>query len=85
MRQFNLHMRVMNEERLWKSEYNRLPDGTIPLKDHDNGKPIPRTAGMLEICRESNYDTYGEVLTLNNLNVQSVMFLTVILKMAIRM
>lgn len=42
-------MRVMNEERLWKSEYNRLPDGTIPLKDHDNGKPIPRTAGMLEI------------------------------------
>lgn len=67
MRQFNLHMRVMNEERLWKSEYNRLPDGTIPLKDHDNGKPIPRTAGMLEICRESNYDTYGEVLTLNKL------------------
>lgn len=60
-------MRVMNEERLWKSEYNRLPDGTIPLKDHDNGKPIPHTAGMLEICRESNYDTYGEVLTLNKL------------------
>ena len=22
---------------------------------------------MLEICRESNYDTYGEVLTLNKL------------------
>ena len=37
------------------------------MKDHDNGKPIPRTAGMLEICRESNYDTYGEVLTLNKL------------------
>ena len=67
MRQFNLHMRVMNEERLWLSEYNRLADGTVPLKDHDNSKPIYRTAGMLEICRESNYDTYGEVLTLNKL------------------
>lgn len=67
MRQWNLHMRVMNEERLWKSEYNRLADGSIPLKDHDNGKPIPRTSGMLEICRESNYDTYGEFLTLHKL------------------
>ena len=67
MRQFNINMRVMNEERLWVSTYNRLPDGTIRLKDRDNGKPIPRTAGMLEICRESNYDTYGEMLTLNKL------------------
>lgn len=67
MRQFNLHMRVMNEERMWLSTYNRLPDGTIKLKDRDNGKPIPRTAGMLEICRESNYDTYGEFLTLTKL------------------
>lgn len=67
MRQFNLHMKVMNEERLWLSTYNRLPDGTIKLKDRDNGKPIYRTAGMLEICRESNYDTYGEFLTLTKL------------------
>lgn len=67
MRQFNLNMRVMNEERLWLSTYNRLPDGTIKLKDRDNGKPIPRTAGMLEICSESNYDTYGEFLTLTKL------------------
>lgn len=67
MRQFYLHMKVMNEERLWLSTYNRLPDGTIKLKDRDNGKPIPRTAGMLEICRESNYDTYGEYLTLTKL------------------
>lgn len=67
MRQFGLNMRIMNEERLWLSTYNRLPDGTIKLKDHNNGKPIPRTAGMLEICRESNYDTYGEFLTLTKL------------------
>ena len=68
MRQFNLHMRVMNEESLWLSEYNRNTNGEITLKDRDNGKPIPRTSGMLEICRESNYDTYGEYLTLRKLN-----------------
>lgn len=67
MRQFNIHMRVMNEERLWLSEYNRNANGEIALKDRDNGKPIPRTAGMFEICRESNYDTYGEYLTLSKI------------------
>ena len=67
MRQFNLTMRVMNEERLWMAEYNRNTNGEIALKDRDNGKPIPHTSGMLEICRESNYDTYGEYLTLGKL------------------
>lgn len=68
MRQFNLHMRVLNEERLWIAEYNRNLNGEITLKDRDNGKPIPHTSGMLEICRESNYDTYGEYLTLGKIN-----------------
>lgn len=67
MRQFNLQMRVMNEERLWLAEYNRNINGEVLLKDRDNDKPIPHTAGMLEICRESNYDTYGEYLTLTKL------------------
>ena len=67
MRQFNLQMRVMNEERLWLAEYNRNDKGEVLLKDRDNDKPIPHTAGMLEICRESNYDTYGEYLTLAKL------------------
>ena len=67
MRQFHLNMRVMNEERLWMAEYNRNANGEILLKDRDNGKPIPHTSGMLEICRESNYDTYGEYLTLNKI------------------
>lgn len=67
MRQFNLKMRVMNEERLWLAEYNRNQNGEILLKDRDTGKPIPHTAGMLEICRESNYDTYGEYLTLSKI------------------
>lgn len=68
MRQFHIHMRVMNEERLWLAEYNRNLNGEVLLKDRDNGKPIPHTSGMLEICRESNYDTYGEILTLNKIN-----------------
>lgn len=67
MRQFHLNMRVMNEERLWMAEYNRNSNGEVLLKDRDNGKPIPHTSGMLEICRESNYDTYGEYLTLNKI------------------
>lgn len=67
MRQFHLNMRVMNEERLWMAEYNRNANGEILLKDRDNGKPIPHTSGMLEICRESNYDTYGEVLPLTKI------------------
>lgn len=67
MRQFNLHMRVMNEERLWMAEYNRNTNGEVTLKDRDNGKPIPHTSGALEICRESNYDTYGDILPLNKL------------------
>lgn len=67
MRQFNLNMRVMNEERLWLAEYNRNANGEVTLKDRDNGKPIPHTSGALEICRESNYDTYGEYLPLKKL------------------
>lgn len=67
MRQFNLTMRLMNEERLWLAEYNRNVNGEVPLTDRDNGKPIPHTSGMLEICRESNYDTYGEILPLSKI------------------
>ena len=67
MRQFHLNMRVMNEERLWMAEYNRNTNGEVLLKDRDNGKPIPHTSGMLEICRESNYDTYGEYLPINKI------------------
>ena len=67
MRQFHIHMRVMNEERLWLAEYNRNANGEVTLLDRDNGKPIPHTSGMLEICRESNYDTYGEYLPLKKI------------------
>ena len=67
MRQFDINCRIMDEERLWLSEYNRDINGQVTLIDADNGQPIPHTAGMFEICRESNYDTYGEYLTLNKI------------------
>ena len=67
MRQHDIQCRIMDEERLWIAEYNRDVNGEIHLIDPDNGQPIPHTAGMQQICRESNYDTYGEVLTLNKI------------------
>ena len=67
MRQFDITMRIMDEERLWLAQYNRTINGEILLTDEDNGNPIPHTSGMMEICRESNYATYGEYLTLNKI------------------
>lgn len=67
MRQHDIQLRIMDEERLWLAEYNRNENGEVLLIDPDNGQPIPHTSGMMEICRESNYDTYGEVLTLNKI------------------
>ena len=67
MRQHDIQCRIMDEERLWLAEYNRNENGEVLLVDPDNGQPIPHTAGMMQICRESNYDTYGEVLTLNKI------------------
>lgn len=67
MRQHDIQCRIMDEERLWLAEYNRDVNGEIKLVDPDNGNPIPHTAGMQQICRESNYDTYGDMLTLNKI------------------
>ena len=67
MRQHDIQCRIMDEERLWLAEYNRDVNGEIKLVDSDNNNPIPHTAGMQQICRESNYDTYGDMLTLNKI------------------
>lgn len=67
MRQFDINMRVMDEERLWIAQYNRNENGEIDLIDVKNDEPIPHTAGMIQICDEANYETYGEVLTLNKI------------------
>ena len=67
MRQYDIQCRIMDEERLWIAEYNRNEQGEVTLIDPDNGLPIPHTAGMMQICRENNYDTYGEVLPLSKI------------------
>lgn len=67
MRQFDVSCRLMDEERLWFAEYNRDENGKITLIDETNGQPIPHTSGMIETCRESNYETYGEHLTLHKI------------------
>lgn len=44
------------EHMFWYSRYNRLTNGTIPLKDYITGKAIPTGAGLLE--QINNYTTY---------------------------
>lgn len=48
----------------WYSRYNRLADGTIPLKDLYTGKVVPRGSGVLE--QIANKSTYSK-LTYNSL------------------
>ncbi len=55
------------EEHYWYSTYNRRPDGTIVMKDVDNGLPIPEGAGIFQIVKQANYDTYGLTLSLTKL------------------
>ena len=67
MRQHDIQIRIMDEERLWKAEYNANENGEITLVDPKTGLPIRHTAGMIQICDEANYETYGEVLTLSKI------------------
>lgn len=45
------------EEHYWWSQYNRLADGSIPMKDYDNGQAIPTGAGV--DAQIPNRDTYS--------------------------
>ena len=47
------------EHYYWYSRYNRLADGTIPLKDLYSGKVIPRGSGLLE--QIGNKSTYSRL------------------------
>lgn len=67
MRQFEIDMKQYNDEHLWTSQFNREADGTIQMIDWDSGEPIPEGAGIFEMIKEVNYDTYGEYLTLNKI------------------
>jgi hypothetical protein len=45
------------EEHYWYSKYNRMPDGSIMLKDPDSGLPIPTGAGV--DAQIANRDTFS--------------------------
>lgn len=49
MRQHDINIRVMDEERLWLAQYNRNENGEVTLTDPKNGNPIPHTAGMIQL------------------------------------
>lgn len=53
--------RWLNEQEhvYWYSRYNRLADGTIPLKDLLTGKVIPRGSGLLEQIQ--NKSTHSKI------------------------
>lgn len=65
--QNHIEFKKMCEEHYWYSIYNRRADGTIPMKDYDNGLPVPEGAGIFQIVRQANYDTYGLDLTVQKL------------------
>lgn len=62
-----------NEEHFWWSQYNRRPDGSIPLIDEESGLPIPIGAGVEQ--QIPNKDTYS-ILTYRKLmnTVRDVMY-----------
>lgn len=64
----NIDFKQDCEEHYWTSEYNRKVDGSIVMKDFHNGEPIPEGAGILQIVREANFDTYGLNLTVSKLS-----------------
>lgn len=68
MKLFEVDRKLMLEEELWFSEYNRDKNGVIHLLDPKSGEPIPRGAGIRDILRSvNNYDTYSK-LTLPKLD-----------------
>ena len=68
MKQFEIDRRLMLEEDLWSSKYNRDEYGIIHLVDEETGLPIPKGAGLKEILKVTDqYQTYS-TLTVDGLD-----------------
>ncbi len=68
MKLFEIDRRLMLEERLWDSKYNRDSHGNIMNKDDETGEPLPEGAGIRDILYSTGqYDTYGK-LTISKLD-----------------
>lgn len=62
MKQFEFQRRVMLEEELWNSKYNRDAHGNIMNKDSKTGEPIPRGAGVKDVLfTTGQYETYSKL------------------------
>lgn len=60
MKQFEIDRRLMLEDDLWNSKYNRDAYGKITLKDEESGEPVAKGAGIKEILYTTGqYDTFG--------------------------
>lgn len=56
---FERQWAMEKETSMWYSFYNKLPDGTIPLREPQNNDTIPQGAGLLE--QIPNVFTYNEL------------------------
>lgn len=68
MKLFEIDRRLMMEDDLWNSKYNRDSNGKITLKDDENNEFISKGAGIKEtLYTTGQYDTYG-ILGVNKLD-----------------
>jgi hypothetical protein len=68
MKLFEIDRKILLEEELWNSRYNRDANGVIFNKDEQTGEPLPRGAGVKDILYTTGqYETYGK-LTLSKLD-----------------
>lgn len=68
MKLFELDQRLMLEDKLWNSKYNRTASGIVFNKDAETGEPLPEGAGMKDILYTTGqYDTYS-TLTIGKLD-----------------
>ena len=69
MKDFEVERKILNEQDLWESTYNRNEYGEITLKDERTGEPIPRGAGVRQILQSFGYyDTFGTSLPIKKLD-----------------
>ena len=62
MAQFEREKRLMLENHLWESKYNRDTNGIVHLKDPETGEIIPEGAGVFQQIYEiGNHDTYSNL------------------------
>ncbi len=60
MKLWELDRRLMLEEKLWNSKYNRDSYGNISNKDDETGEPLPEGAGIKDVLYTTGqYDTYA--------------------------